>query len=124
MGEITQLVINETPYPESDSYAVYPVDLSEVLYMISGRTVEEIRGSVDTIEYSYKYFDKELLRKCLSDLRSNKVLEVTYLVPESDEMKQGRFICTEKPKPSFGFSSEDGAIWVEISFTLRQEVPT
>lgn len=121
---VTQLVINETPYPESDDYKVYPEELGEQLTMISGRLVEEVRGTVDIIEYSYKYFDKDLMRKCLSDLRSKQVLEVTYLVPESDEMKQGRFICTSKPTPRFGFSVDAESYFVEISFTLRQEVPT
>ena len=122
---MTQLTINQTPYPEtsSDRYHCYYEELSKDLRMISGRLVSEVRGRYRVITYQYDALGDRLMRTLLQDLRSRQPLSVTYLAPEQDEMMTGRFRCTAFPKPTIAFSDGGRPRWHNISFTLEEVDP-
>lgn len=122
-----QLSIEGMAYPEATgsdgSYACEDVQLAQTVEMISGRMVQEVRGTVKQITYTYKYFVDSMMKKCLSDLKSKKALAVVYRIPETNEMQTGNFICTAIPNPSYVFSVGDTVYWEDISFTLREVKP-
>ena len=52
---MTQLILNggiALPETSKDKYRCYPSILNQQVEMISGRLVEEVRGTVQMIEYS------------------------------------------------------------------------
>ena len=70
---MTQLILNggiALPETSKDKYRCYPSILNQQVEMISGRLVEEVRGTVQMIEYSYDYMGNELMRAVLEVLRS------------------------------------------------------
>lgn len=124
---MTQVTINGMEMPETmpEQYQCYDEELGEFLVMISGRTVFEVRGTVKVITYYYEYFDDELRKWCLANLKKGSELIVGYLDPAKDpsELQSGRFLCTEPPKPVYYFSVDENAYWTKFSFTLREVEP-
>lgn len=122
-----QLRINGIDYPEAvgseGSYRAYNSKLKQNVEMISGRLVEEVRGEVAIIEYSYLWFDDDLLRACLAAYRSQESVSVVYLDSESSELKSSRFIFTAFSSPSYLMEVDGKAYWTNISFTLREVSP-
>lgn len=124
---MTQLIIEGTVYPEAvgndGEYTCEDEVLSEQETMISGRIIEEVRGTVKNITYSYKYFDNDLMRKCLNDLKVKRVVTVTYLQPDTDSMQTSQFLCTEIPNPTYYMSLDGTPYWTDIKFSLREVNP-
>lgn len=125
--EFIQLAIEGTVYPEASgangSYACYDEDLSVSDVMASGRMVFEVRGRVRHIDYQYPYFDDELMKKCLSDLRTKKALDVIFAIAGSDTPASSKFVCTSIPNPKYKMSVEGKVYWTDISFSLREIDP-
>jgi hypothetical protein len=121
---MTQLIINGTilPLVNHDKYKCYPQDLAEQIEMISGRIVQEVRGTVQIIEWSYDKMTDETYRSLLAALRGGE-MTVTYLPDDSDTMQTGKFLCTEYPAPAFAFASNGKALWHNVSFKLREARP-
>lgn len=119
---MTQLIINGTRYPQAsrDKYKCYEKELGESQRMINSRLITEIRAYITVIEYNYDYFGNQLMRQCLSDLRSRGDLDVQYLSPTGDTLRQGRFRCTVQPAPTFAFAVGGVPRWHNISFTLEE----
>jgi len=121
---MTQLIINDTVYPETsgDKYNVWITDLGTQLRMAAGNLVFEKRGQIYHVSYSYDYFTPELMNKCLQDLRSGDELSVAFLLPDNT-LATGLFRCVKFPNPTFAFSKgfDDDArgIWHGISFELE-----
>lgn len=125
-GPLTQLVVNNTIYlPQTtrDKYRCYPSLLSQQIEMITGRIVQEIRGTVQIIEYSYDYMGNELMRQLNEVLRSGAPFPVAYLPDGTDEMESSIFICTDFPVPEFAFSRYGVPYWHNVAFTLREVRP-
>lgn len=124
---MTQVIIEGTVYPEATgndgSYVCQNEILSRQLEMISGDLVEEEVGEVAVISYSYKYFDDDFMRKCLSDLRKKRVVNVLYRSPDSPDLKSGKFLCISPPDPEYYMSIGKTIYWTNISFTLREVKP-
>jgi len=122
---MTQLIINNLYLPQTsnDNYSCYPETLGTQIEMISGRIVEEIRGTVQTINYSYDCMDATTYTTLLGHLRSKEALNVVYLPDDSNTMKSSKFICTAKPAPTFAFDKDGTAVWHNVSFTLREVRP-
>jgi len=122
MADVVQLIINGTPYPitSHDKYRAYPQDLGKTAEMISGRKVKEIRGRKWIIEYNYDYFDDAMLRACLAALRSDELLLVDFLVPESEGRQTANFLCTKEPAPYFAFATDGKGYWHNIGFMLEE----
>lgn len=124
---MTQLIIEGTVYPEAvgndGEYTCEDEVLSEQETMISGRIVEEVRGIVKRITYSYKWFDDTMMRKCLNDLKGKRVVNVTFLQPDTDERITSSFLCTSIPNPRYKMSIEGTPYWTDISFSLREVRP-
>ena len=122
-----QLIIEGQIYPEADSntgsYSCEDQVLSKTLTMIAGNIVEEVQGIVTVISYSYPYFDNDLMRKCLQDLKGKRVVTVTFLNPDSNERRTSKFLCTTIPNPKFRMSVDDVPYWTDISFVLREVEP-
>lgn len=118
---MTQLIINGTEYPKTsnDKYKCYKKEIGKSLRMAAGNMVTEVRGKYTIIEYSYDYFEPDLMKKCLVDLRSGLELNVTYLETGEKELSSGMFRCTNLPEPSFAFSRGDKAYWHNVSFVLE-----
>jgi hypothetical protein len=121
---MTQLIINGTilPLVNHDKYKCYPQDLAEQIEMISGRVVQEVRGTVQIIEWSYDKMPDETYRSLLGGLRGGE-MTVTYLPDDSDTMQTSKFICTEYPAPTFAFARNGKALWHNVSFKLREARP-
>lgn len=123
---MTQLILNgqvALPYASGDKYKCYPATLSQQVEMISGRMVEEVRGHVQKIEYSYDYMGNELLRAVLGILRSGTSFPVAYLPDEGDQLVTGIFLLESLTQPSFAFSRGGVPYWHGLAFTLREVQP-
>lgn len=113
------------PETLAEQYQCYDDVLGEFPVMISGRMVFEVRGTVKIITYYYEYFDDELRKWCLSNLKKGVELTVNYLDPAKDpgELQSGIFLCTEPPKPVYYFSVDENVYWTKFGFTLREVEP-
>lgn len=122
---MVQLIIdgNEMPEINKNRYQSSEVLLSERLTMISGRTVLEVRGKVQSIQASYSYIDTDLLRKVMTVFRSGKPFPVTYLPDDSDQLRTGEFLVESLTDPSFSFSRDGSAFWTGLAFRLREVAP-
>lgn len=121
-----QLILNgqvELPQTSKDKYRCYPADLSQQLDMISGRRVQEERGKVQMIEYSYDYMGNALMRAVLGILRSGTSFPVAYLPDEGDELVTGMFLTESITQPTFAFSRNGVPYWHLFGFTLREVKP-
>ena len=91
--------------------------------MISGRMVEEVRGTVQRISWSSDYLEPDIKDAILAALRGGKALSVTYL-PDTGEMASGIFLVESITPPTFLFSDTDGTpVWHGLGFTLREVSP-
>ena len=122
---MVQLIIDGNYMPEIDKnrYICAPKLLTEQLQMISGRIVQKVRGTVQTISAQYNYIDTTLLRGVMAVLRSGKPFPVTYLPDDSDTMKVGEFIVESMTNPTFSFSAGGVPYWAGLAFTLREVSP-
>ena len=123
---MTQLIINNSIYlPETsrDKYRCYPASLSTRIEMISGRMVEEVRGQVQMIEYSYDYMGNQLMRQLLEVLRSGVAFPVAYLPDGGDSLVVSTFLTESFPTPAFAFSRSGTPYWHDVAFTLREVSP-
>ena len=122
---MVQLIIDGIYLPETsrDKYSCYPALLGKNVEMVSGRMVQEVRGKVDKIHYSYDYMGNELLRSLLTILRSGKPFEVTYLADETDDLKSSVFMAESVSNPTFAFSKSGKPYWHNVDFVLREVKP-
>ena len=122
---MVQLIIDGNYMPEIDKnrYICAPKLLTEQIQMISGRVVQEVRGTVQTISAQYNYIDTALLRGVMAVLRSGKPFLVTYLPDDSDTMQAGEFIVESMTNPTFSFSAGGVPYWTGLAFTLREVAP-
>jgi len=122
---MTQLIINGLYLPQTsnDNYSCYPTALGTQIEMISGRIVEEVRGVVQVINYSFDCMDNTTYTQLMQHLRSNEPITVVYLPDDSTAMKSSKFLCTAKPMPTFAFDVDGKAVWHNVSFTLREVNP-
>lgn len=122
---MTQLIIENIYLPETsrDKYSCYPALLGKTVEMISGRMVQEVRGNVDKIHYSYDYMGNDLMRELLTVLRSGRPFSVTYLADSSDEMKTSSFMVESMSNPTFAFSKSGKPYWHNVQFVLREVKP-
>lgn len=122
---MVQLIIDGNYMPEIDKnrFSCAPKLLTEQLQMISGRVVQEVRGTVQTISAQYNYIDTTLLRSVMAVLRSGKPFPVTYLPDDSDTMAVGEFLVESMTNPTFSFSAGGVPYWTGLAFTLREVSP-
>lgn len=123
---MTQLILNGSialPYTSWGKYRCYPATLSQQVDMISGRRVQEERGHVQMIEYSYDYMGNDLMRQALAVLRSGKSFPAAYLPDEGDEMASGVFLTESITQPVFAFARGGVPYWHNFAFTLREVKP-
>lgn len=122
---MVQLIIggNEMPEINKNRYQSSEVLLSERLPMISGRTVLEVRGKVQSIQASYNYIDTELLRRVMTVLRSGRPFQVTYLPDDSNQMRTSEFLVESLTSPTFSFAKNGEGVWTGLAFRLREVAP-
>ena len=122
---MTQLIINGITLPETDydRYKCYPSQLSVQSDMISGRRVNEIRGTVQKINYAYDYLTPTMWRQLAAVLRSGNSMTVQYLPDDGDSLITSTFLRESLTEPTFAFSKNGVACWHNIAFTLREVSP-
>ena len=122
---MTQLVINGIILPQTshDKYSCYPETLGTLVEMINGRIVNEIRGHVWRISWSYDYMGDVLMRPLLAALRGGGSVDVSFLPDNGTDLLTGKFMVTSMENPTFAFSKGGKAYWHNIKFTLREVEP-
>jgi len=123
---MTQLIINNTIYlPETSrgNYKCYPQLLTQQIEMISGRVVQEVRGTVQIIEYSYDYMGNDLMRQLNTVLRSGQSFPVAYLPDSGDSLVVSTFLTVDFPVPEYAFSRGGNPFWHNVAFQLREVSP-
>lgn len=123
---MTQLIINNTIYlPETSrgNYRCYPQLLTQQIEMISGRVVQEVRGTVQIIEYSYDYMGNDLMRQLNTVLRSGQSFPVAYLPDSGDSLVVSTFLTVDFPVPEYAFSRGGSPFWHNVAFQLREVSP-
>lgn len=122
---MVQLILNGVILPETskNKYRCYPSEQGVMVDMISGRRVNEIRGNVQIIEWSYDYMGIELGNTVLGILRSGKPITVGYLPDDGSKIVSGEFWLQSLTPPSFAFSKSGVPYWHNIAFTLREVKP-
>ena len=123
---MTQLISADNiylPQTSRDKYKCYPAQLGELVDMISGRRVLEVRGWVQMIEYKYDYMGNELMRKVNAVLRSGKSFQVAYLPDDGDSLVVSTFLTESFPQPTFAFLRGGKPYWHNVAFTLREVKP-
>lgn len=125
MSQPIQLIINEVLLPTTthDRYQCYPEELREQIPMISGRIVEEVRGVVQKISYSYDYMGDAKCREVLGALRSRGPKTVAYLPDDGDELVTSTFIVESITNPMLAFFRDGTPKWHNLAFTLREVKP-
>ena len=121
----SQFEINGIALPESigDGYKVYDERLSKNVQMISGKTVQEVRGYTTVIEYQYGALSDELYKTLLPILRSGQTLEVTYTVPETSARQYDKMIVVSYTQPKYMFSRGDDPVWLDFGLKLKGVYP-
>lgn len=122
---MNQLIVNGITLPnvKGGRYTCYEDVLSESVEMISGRMVEEVRGVVYVVEYRNDSMENSMYQNLIATLRSGKSFTVTAIPDNQDETITSTFVCTERPKPTFGMEHLGEPVWNNISFTLREVYP-
>lgn len=122
---MTQLIIGGVALPQTshDKYKAYEQPLTEQLTMCNGRMVEEVRGTVWIIEYSYDYMGNALMRSLLSVLRAGGAIQVSFLSDNSDALQSSKFLCTKLPEATFAFGRNNVPYWHDVAFELREADP-
>lgn len=125
MSKPVQLIINDVLLPTTthDRYQCYPEELREQITMISGRVVEEVRGVVQKISYSYDYMGDEKCLEVLGVLRSRGAKTVAYLPDDGNELTVSTFIVESITQPTLAFFQDGTAKWHNLAFSLREVKP-
>lgn len=122
---MTQLIIDGVALPEvsRDKYSCYEDLLTKSVEMISGRTVQEIRGKVWVATYAYDYMGNNLCRQVLAVLRSGKSFTAQVLPDTGDSLITITAICTDLTPPTFAFSRDGVGLWHNLAFSIREVSP-
>ena len=125
MSKPVQLIINNVLLPTTtrDRYQCYEEDLREQIEMISGRVVEEIRGKVWKIIYSYDYMGDDKIREVLGVLRSRGAKNVAFLPDNGSKLLNSNFLVESLTQPSLNFFLNGTPKWHNLAFTLREVKP-
>lgn len=91
--------------------------------MISGRVVEEIRGKVWKIVYSYDYMGDDKIREVLGVLRSRCAKNVAFLPDNGSKLLNSNFLVESLTQPSLNFFLNGTPKWHNLAFTLREVKP-
>ncbi len=120
-----QLIINDILIPTTthDRYQCYEEELKVQLTMISGRMVEEVRGVVQKIVYSYDYMEDDKCREVLGVLRAKGTKTVAYLPDDGSELVTSVFLVESLTPPTLAFFRNGAAKWHNLSFVLREVRP-
>ncbi len=120
-----QIILNSIPLPESsgDRYACWEEDLMVQVEMITGRMVEESRGTIWRAKWSYDYLDNEMTRRILDALHARGPVQASVLPSGRAELVTGRFLVDSITPPAFLFSEDGIPCWHGLGFTLREVEP-
>lgn len=123
---MTQLIVNNSivlPEVRNGNYSPVESDLSVQAEMISGRLVEELRGSVWVVSYASTRLTDPVWRALKAVLKGRGSFPVQFLPNDRDEMVTATVLCTALTEPSFAWSRDGVAYWTGLSFTLREVRP-
>ena len=125
MSKPKQLIIDGVTFPTSthDRYQAYEEDLRVSVPMISGREVDEVRGTVWRIVYTYDYMGDAKMREVLAVLRSRGSKTVSFLPDNGTELVTSVFKVESLTPPTLAFYRDGTPKWHNLSFTLREVKP-
>ena len=125
MSKPKQLIINGVTFPTStrDRYQAYEEDLRVSVPMISGREVDEVRGTVWRIGYTYDYMGDAKMREVLAVLQSRSTKTVSFLPDNGTELVTSVFKVESLTPPTLAFYRDGTPKWHNLSFTLREVKP-
>lgn len=134
---ITQLVLDSRgdpvvlPQASRERYSAVLAPLSESVEMISGRLVQELRGSVWQVSYKYNYFSPDMKDRVIAACRKGRrgPIWCDFLPPESGgELLSSRFWVMDYTEPKFYWSRDvRGApvpFWGGYALKLREVRPS
>ncbi len=122
---MTQIILSGISLPESsgDRYSCWEEDLTVQVEMITGRVVQESRGTIWRAKWSYDYLDNETTRRILAALHSSGPIQASVLPNGRTELVPGRFFVESITPPAFLFSEDGIPCWHGLGFTLREVEP-
>lgn len=124
---MTQLILNGNltlPEVRAGRYSCTEAPLTVQVSMASGRVVEELRGHVWQISYSWPgTVDNAALLDILAVLRGRGGFPVAFLPEGASAMETGTFICTSQPQPEYVTDRMGSPVWSGLSFSLREVNP-
>lgn len=125
MNKQAQLIIDGVVLPTStrDRYQAFEEDLRVGIQMISGREVDEVRGTVWRIGYTYDYMGDVKMREVLAVLRNRGSKTVSFLPDNGTELVTSVFKVVSLTPPTLAFFKDGTPKWHNLSFTLREVKP-
>jgi hypothetical protein len=133
---LTQLILdtggNNISLPESKNggYLPYKEELGQMVQMISGRIVKELRGRVWRIAYQYGYFDNATMQKIIESCEKGRDTPITcsFLPQNGNAMLTKSFFVEDYTRPKFMWSRDDNGqtvpLWADFSVELREVKPS
>ena len=119
------LIVDEiaVPEPDFDGYHAYEDTLLEQVPMISGRLVEEVRGTVWRIDYTSGRMSDSVTRQLLAVLRARGSKTWAFLPDNGDELLSSTFLVESLTPPTLAFFDGSEPVWTGLSFSLREVKP-
>lgn len=112
------------PPPALNGYHAYEETLKEQLQMISGRMVEEVRGTVWRVDYTTSQITDSNLRMAMAALRGKGSRLVSFLPDNGTELLSSAFLMESLTPPTLAFIDDDGTpVWTGLAFSLREVQP-
>ena len=119
------LIVDEiaVPEPDFDGYHAYEDTLLDQVPMISGRIVEEVRGTVWRIDYTSGRMSDSLTRQLLAVLRARGGKTWAFLPDNEDALLSSTFLVESLTPPTLAFFDGSKPVWTGLSFSLREVKP-
>lgn len=119
------LIVDEiaVPEPDFDGYHAYEDTLLDQVPMISGRMVEEVRGTVWRIDYTSGRMSDSVTRQLLAVLRARGSKTWAFLPDNGDELLSSTFLVESLTPPVLSFFDGSEPVWTGLSFSLREVRP-
>lgn len=124
-----QLILAGKYLPETlrGAYSCEKETLAVSAVMLTGRQVQELRGKVWRIAYSYGYFNDDDMREIIEICERGKTEPITcgFLEQGSDgTLTYSDFFVTNFTRPKFMWSREGLPLWGGFSVELREVSPS
>lgn len=116
------------PQQDGDAYSCWETPLVTNIEMISGRVVQEVRGSggrykVWRARIAFDLLDNGTFRAIYPVLKSGGPFSAFVLPPHQEELIAGTFLLESISEPTFAFDDRGEAVWRGLAFQIREVSP-